>query len=357
MLRADGEDAAFAFAESHGWPISVEGGVLVVSFDETLPQVAGDFDEGTGTPLTPDDGFTWLVIPDVPDTGHKLTDGDRFLADPFARSYALDEFGELSLIGPSATHFDHWLRVTDGVVEARTLHIWVPTTTTPTVYAHDGQNLFDPARAPFGSWLLHERAPEGLTGVGIESGSDRIFEYTWIEDEVSGDTLGRGGAAYADFVQNHVQPIIRGELRGAGPSRSPRLVAWRSNQPLHRRPVPRRIRHGDQHVWYPGWGSLGVHRETLLERYVAAGVRSTRIYVDSGGGVDGECFDSDDDGVLDDNESASDNYCTNRQFADGMAAPGYEWDVALWHWWEPGAGHNEAAWAALVGRPLGLFVD
>ena len=355
LLRTEGEDAAFALAASHGWPIPVEGGLLLVSFDEALPQVAGDFDEWVGTALTPDEGFAWLVISAAADSGYKLTDGDRFVADPFARSYAFDEFGELSLIRPTGAHLDRWLQVTDGVVESRTVHIWVPTTTTDTVYAHDGQNLFNPD-AIWGGWRLQESAPEGLMIVGIEHGTDRVGEFTWIEDDLRGETLGGGAAEYADFVQLHVRNLVRehygepGAVGLLGSSLGGLVSLYIADR------FPDEYEMAISMSGTLGWGSLGAHRETMLDRYRAAGVRSTRLYLDSGGEVAGECFDSDGDGINDDNESASDNYCTNRQFADEMAALGYVWDESLWHWWEPGAPHNEAAWAARVGRPLELFV-
>ena len=36
---------------------------------------------------------------------------------------------------------------------------------------------------------------------------------------------------------------------------------------------------------------------------------------------------------------------------------GYEYDKDLFHWHEPGAHHNEAAWAARVSRPLKIFSE
>ena len=44
-----------------------------------------------------------------------------------------------------------------------------------------------------------------------------------------------------------------------------------------------------------------------------------------------------------------------RQFADALAGAGYTWDTTLFHWHEPGAPHNEAAWAARVWRPIEQF--
>ena len=57
----------------------------------------------------------------------------------------------------------------------------------------------------------------------------------------------------------------------------------------------------------------------------------------------------------DDDLDGSDNYCETLQMRDVLSAEGYTFDTDLWHWWEPGAEHNEVAWAARVGRPLELF--
>jgi len=40
---------------------------------------------------------------------------------------------------------------------------------------------------------------------------------------------------------------------------------------------------------------------------------------------------------------------------DTLLAAGYSEGVNLWHFWEPGAEHNEAAWAARIAVPVGIF--
>jgi hypothetical protein len=90
----------------------------------------------------------------------------------------------------------------------------------------------------------------------------------------------------------------------------------------------------------------------MIERYASAGPQPFVVYLDSGG--DGPCADLDDDGIDDDGDG-SDNYCENLQLAGVMDAAGWTFDQDLFHWHEPGAPHNEAAWAARVFRPLDLF--
>ena len=60
------------------------------------------------------------------------------------------------------------------------------------------------------------------------------------------------------------------------------------------------------------------------------------------------------DGVNDDGDN-QDGYCVTLQMRDLLDELGWTFDVDLWHWWEPDAAHNEAAWAARVFRPLQDF--
>lgn len=358
-LREHGEDAAYEFARSDGWPIAVESGYLVVSFDPAATQVAGDFSDWSGLPLEADAGFAYGVVTGSAGHGYKLTNGTFYWPDPLARSYTIDEFGELSQLAPLGVHFDRWHHVSDGVVAPRQLNVLVPAApATHVVYAQDGQNLFDDSRASFGfSWDLQASTPDAMMVVGVDHGPDRVYEYTWIEDDLRGTITGGGGDEYADFVQSYVRPMIDdayGEPATVGVMGSS-LGGVISLYIAHRHPDE-----FDMAISLSGtlgWGSFGTHQETLLNLYRDAGVRSTRLYVDSGGGVSGDCVDTDADGILDDNETGADNFCTNRQFADEMADLGYEWAVNLWHWWEPDAPHNEAAWAARIFRPLEYFAE
>src|SRR5690606_35198056 len=85
-----------------------------------------------------------------------------------------------------------------------------------------------------------------------------------------------------------------------------------------------------------GWGSIGPHVETMIERYAAAGHQPFVVYLDSGGGGE-TCADLDGDGIDDDDETSTDNYCVNLQMRDTLADVGFTFDEDLHHWWEPGA--------------------
>jgi pimeloyl-ACP methyl ester carboxylesterase len=106
-----------------------------------------------------------------------------------------------------------------------------------------------------------------------------------------------------------------------------------------------------------GWGSIGLssgnQNETMIERYAALGKQTTKLFLDSGGA--GTCVDSDNDGIQDDALDGFDNYCENKQLEATLYNLGYVASQDVWHWHEPNAPHNEAAWAARVFRPLGIF--
>jgi len=191
--------------------------------------------------------------------------------------------------------------------------------------------------------------------VGIDNTPARMAEYTHVTDDLGSGPIGGDGDGYADFVHGYVRTLIRdayGEPPKVGVMGSS-LGGLISFHIADRYP-------GDYDFAASlsgtmGWGSIGAGQmqPTIIERYAAAGQRSTALYLDSGGS--GTCYDSDQDGIEDDDPSASDNYCENKQLESVLLAAGYTVGVDLWHWHELGALHNEAAWAARIWRPLDHF--
>lgn len=354
-LRAHRDQAMLDHAADSGWPVPVKGGWLFVSLDANLDKTAGDHDAWAGTQMTHEMGFSWVVI-DVPEGEHyKFTDGTTFLADPFARSYAYDNFGEISLVAPKDAHLDRWLAVGDANMEPRALRVWVPATqVTHTLYVHDGQNLFDPD-AFFGGWHLADGAPAGMMFVGIDNTPARFDEYTHVQDVISGQTAGGKGEAYADFLKGTVRPLIQ-ERYG-----EPAKIGVMGSSLGGLISLVIADRHPNDYVFAAslsgtqGWGSIGagVHNETIIQRYAAHGHEKPVLYVDSGG--DGPpCADTDGDGTEDDTDQG-DNFCENAQLRDVLISKGYTDQQDLFYWWEQGATHDEAHWAARVFRPLQIF--
>ncbi|MBK8941078.1 MAG: alpha/beta hydrolase [Polyangiaceae bacterium] len=355
-LRADLEGTLLEESTARGWPVALAEGHVVVSTSGSLDHVAGDFNDWTPAPLTEDDGFYWAVVPAAPGERYKLANGvDTYLPDPWSRGYAYDPFGELSLVpGPDA-HLERFFEVGAGEssLEPRTVRVFVPgEPATHVLYVHDGQNLFDP-NAIWGGWHLDESAPPGVMLVGIDNTSARMDEYTHVADDI-GQLIGGSGDEYAAFVQEVVRPLVEAELG------EPAIVGTMGSSLGGLISLHIGLSYPDQYDFVGslsgtlGWGSIGPHTgETLIERYDAAPVQPFVIYLDSGGDA-GACADLDADGIEDDVDSG-DNYCENIQMRDVLAANGYVFDDNLHHWHEPGAAHNEAAWAARVFRPLAIF--
>lgn len=359
-LRAGVQSAILARAASDGWPVKTCDGYLFVSDNPKLDRVAGDHDNWSGTPMAAEPGFAWKVLDVPPGSHYKFTDASEFKADPWSRSYTYDDFGEMSLVRPADAHLDRHFNVTDGVMAGRTIRVWVPADEYSRVlYAHDGQNLFDP-NAPFGYWKLQDSAKTGILVVGIDNTPERMDEYTHVMDHVLDADMGGKGDAYADYIQKTVRPFIQKQYGEKGPigTMGSSLGGLISFHIAHRYP--------DEYAFAAslsgtmGWGRIGdgIANETMIERY-AKGKLAPVLYLDSGG--DGNCFtdgmgsDVDKDGIDDDDPDAGDNYCENVQMRETLLGVGYELDKTLFYVWEKDAEHNEAAWAGRVSVPLGVF--
>jgi len=361
-LRGEVDPAAalLAVAQSGGWPIRTSDGYLFARLDDGGDpyRLAGDHTAWAGVDMTLDHGLWWVrsVVPDPVDSLYKFIDGGgTFAADPLARRYGYDSFGEFSLVEAAAPHLERWPEVSDGTVLPRTVRVWVPAAAARRhLYVHDGQNLFDPA-GPWGGWRLQEVLGPETLAVGIDNTAARMDEYTPVPDVVGGSTVGGAGDEYADFIERTVRPLIESrygmpEHVGVMGSSLGGLIAF--HEVLR---FPGAYDFAASLSGTFGWGSIGAHNETLIERWAAAGHRMTVLFLDSGGGPGSGCVDTDGDGIRDDSPDAADNYCETVQLAETLAASGYGTDVDLFRWWEPDAEHNEAAWAARVFRPVQIF--
>lgn len=342
-------------ANDRGWPLRIQGGTLLVSLDTTLTHAAGDFDSWEGTPMSAGDGFRYLQLGDLAaGTRYKFTDRTRWVADPYSRAVLWDEFGLMSSTPPTAAHVERYFALSHGTLRPRNLHVWVPAgTPTHTLYAHDGNNLFDPS-APFGSWDLASHAPDGMLIVGIFNTPDRIDEYTPVQDRVSGTLMGGRADEYLALVDDVVRPLIRRQYGEHGPLG---MMGSSLGGVISFYAVVVQPETWDFAASLSGaftWGSRQTNNPTLIASAVALAASRTVLYLDSGGGGD-TCVDADRDGVNDDDPADRDGYCATLQLRDALAAAGRTFNTDLFHWWEPGALHNEAAWAARVSRPLAIF--
>lgn len=355
-LDADRDGTLLAQSREGGWPAPVEGGYLFVTSDLSMANLAGAFNGWQPTAMNLADDFAWLVADAMPGDGYKFTDGQAdYAADRWSRAYGYDDFGEMSYVKPdSGGHLERHFEVGAASVAPRTLRVWLPQANALRIlYVHDGQNLFDP-EATAGGWRLQETTPEDTMVVGIDNTPARMDEYTHVEDDLGSGAVGGAADAYADFVHGPVRALVAKEYG------EPSIVGVMGSSlggliSLHLADrYPGEYRFAGALSGTLGWGSIGdgVHNETMIERYVAHGHQQTVLYLDSGG--NGPCADTDADGIEDDG-AGSDNYCETKQLEQALLDVGYASDVDLHHWHEPGAPHNEAAWAARVFRPLAIF--
>ncbi len=355
----DPADALTAIAGSGGLPVqtgtgSFLFGCLCGDGDWLL---AGDHEGWVGQPMARAGALSWIEVElaDPVDSLYKFTDGgETWRSDPLSRRYGHDDYGEYSLVRASAAHLERWFDVGGTGLQPRRLRVWVPDggAFTHALYAQDGNNLFDPD-AINGGWHLQDSLPPGVLVVGIDNTVDRMEEYTHVEDQLHGTTYGGWGDAYADFIGDIVRPMMDAAY---GPADAYGVMGSSLGGLISYHIADRQPEDWDMVISMSGtmgWGSIELHNPTMPEIWSERGHRPMTLYLDSGGG--GTCTDADGDGVPDDDPTASDNYCENAWFRDILASQGYEYDVDLFHWYEPGADHNEQAWAERVWRPLDIF--
>jgi hypothetical protein len=92
--------------------------------------------------------------------------------------------------------------------------------TYPTLYMHDGQNLFDKATSFAGEWrvdeALEELAEDGIEAIVVgvpNTGSDRLNEYSPFRDARFG---GGRAADYVKFIVETVKPLVDDAFRTTG---------------------------------------------------------------------------------------------------------------------------------------------
>lgn len=281
-------------------------------------------------------------------------DQDQWIADPLGRRYGFDDNGRYTLVRASAAHLERWYAFEGEGLQPRDLQVWVPDggAFTHALYAHDGQNLFDPG-AIWGGWRLQDSVPPGLLVVGIDNTPARMDEYTHVPDTLDGEPYGGLGDAYADLVEETIRPRMEaayGEAAVVGTMGSSLggLIAYAIADRF-----PERYAMAISLSGTMGWGSIEQHNETMIERYAAAGKRDFALYLDSGGA--GTCEDADADGIDDDGD-AGDNYCENLQLFGVLEGLGYSEGADLWYVHDPNGVHNEQFWAERVGAPMATFV-
>lgn len=361
-LRQDFEAERLRIANEteSGWPLATEQGYLVVTDSTEFTHIAGDFDGWQGQALTQETGFRWAVISEG--RAYKFLriqdeTQSNWAADIWSRAYGWDENGPISYLRSSIAseaHRERFFQIGTQTVSRRTVRVWVPSgEPTALLYAHDGQNLFEPD-AINGGWRLNESAPEGLMIVGIDNTPERFQDYTHTTDNATGSSVGGGADAYLAMIKDQVRPLIAQHYG------EPAKVGMMGSSLGGLVSLYAALTQTSDYDFVAslsgttGWGSIDAQNQTIIDLFEAAAKPEIRIYIDSGGF--GDCADSDGDGIEDDGDG-TDNYCENKQLEAVLLNKGFVAGVDFWHWHEPGAPHNEAAWADRVFRPLAAFLE
>ena len=364
LLRAaiNGErnaDETFKIIASQGgFPIKTGANTFLFAClcDSGPWSLTGMFSEWALLPMIQSGSIWWLetTIDDATDTLYKFSNGQVYIPDPYARRYGYDNNGEYSLVEAQRAHLERWHNDGNEDILARRIRVWVPENGhfDRTLFVHDAQNIFDPS-APWGGWKLQDSVPEKTLVVGVDNSIQRMDEYTHTTDRIDEGEVGGLGDAYANYLHMEIRPFIEdqygvAEINGLmGASLGGLISLYTALR------YPNAYDMAISLSGTVGWGRIELSNPTIIELFQNAGQQPFAIYIDSGGY--GDCYDSDGDGIQDDNLNSPDNYCENLQFRDSLADLGYSFDVSLWHWHENGAEHNEAAWAARVWRPLSHF--
>ena len=220
----------------------------------------------------------------------------------------------------------------------------------PVLYLHDGQNLFDPARAAFGvAWdadataerLIRARRIPPLLLVGIDNTPERLDEYAYYPD--SHERTGGRGRLYARFVLKEVKTFIDGHYRTL-PDRRHTAVAGSSMGGL----ISLSMAH-EHHERFSLCGavspSLWWGDGRVLGDYETDGgwMRRMRFWLDMGT-----------------REGFGRGHVTPtirraRQLVGGFDAAGLIPGRDYLYWEVAGGEHNEAAWAARFDKLLLYF--
>jgi len=356
---------------AHGFPITCDETLAVVhqggpgqSFS-----VAGDFNGWVAGEHPLDEPAPGIYVARVelkgdPEGLYKLVQDEVvYFADPIARRFGWDRFGEYSLVDPlpdRAHHERYWgFDAAVGALDPRTITVWLPAGAPeaaeplPVLYMHDGQNLFSP-EALFGGWRVGETlgaaiddgtlAP--LVVVGIDNTPARFDEYTPVTDVISGQEAGGRADEYADFLVGGILPFVEGRYPVAT---DPAEVATMGSSLGGLVSLYIGQRHPDVFGSVASlsgtiaWGTIGADNPTIVDLYQQDAPTGLRIYLDSGGSPGMGCPDG-----------GSDNYCGNVEMAEALRGLGWVDEVDLFYRWEPGASHDELAWA---DRLLPAMID
>lgn len=220
--------------------------------------------------------------------------------------------------------------------------------TYPTLYMHDGQNLFDAATSFAGEWrvddVLEELAAEGLEAIVVgvpNTGAERLSEYSPFRDPRFG---GGRAADYVKFVVETVRPLVDEAFRTTGDREGTATIGSSmggmiSLYAFFERPDV----FGAVGAVSP---SVGFARGALIEYIERARFVGGRIYLDVGT-LEGRPRDRD---PLELRGEPGAYVRMVREVRDLLTQKGYREEADLLYVEDEGGVHNEAAWAKRFPR-------
>jgi predicted alpha/beta superfamily hydrolase len=220
--------------------------------------------------------------------------------------------------------------------------------TYPTLYMHDGQNLFDEATSFAGEWrvddVLEELAAEGLEAIVVgvpNTGAERLSEYSPFHDPRFG---GGRAADYVKFVVETVRPLVDDAFRTTGDREGTATIGSSmggmiSLYTFFERPDV----FGAVGAVSP---SVGFARGALIEYVERARFVGGRIYLDVGT-LEGRPRDRD---PLELRREPGAYVRMVREVRDILTRKGYREEADLLYVEDEGGVHNEAAWAKRFPR-------
>jgi len=227
--------------------------------------------------------------------------------------------------------------------------------TYPTLYMHDGQNLFDAETSFAGEWrvddALEQLAEEGIEAIVVgvpNTGVDRLHEYSPFHDARFG---GGRAADYLKFVVETVRPLVDEAFRTTGEREGTATVGSSmggliSLYAFFERPDV----FGAVGAVSP---SVGFARGALIDYLELARFVGGRVYLDVGT-HEGRPRERD---PLELRREPAAYVRMVRETRDLLLRKGYREGQDLLYVEEEGGVHNEAAWASRLPRLLRFLLS
>lgn len=222
----------------------------------------------------------------------------------------------------------------------------------PVLYAHDGNNMFDPSTAFLGrEWgldetlerLIHTGQLPPVVVVAVGNSSRRIDEYTWDPGQAQGRVQGGQGERYARFLVEELKPTIDREYRTRSDAAHTAVMGSSLGGlislylGLHHAETFGTIGVISPSVW---WADRKVLRDT--ERLS----RELRIWVDMGT----------EEGEAPPGGGDRQTLIDVRDLRRALEKQGYRDGEALSYWEIPGGRHDEQSWSARLPAVLQFVV-